>query len=69
MDTPKKARMIISDKKWFTVIPCTGMLCIKTQILGNRCTIKHAFWTYIYFDSSRILVCKYTLSYILLESE
>ena len=27
----------------FTVIPCTGMQCIKTQVLGNRCTIKPAF--------------------------
>ena len=29
--------------KYNTVIPCTGMQCIKTQVLGNRCTIKHAF--------------------------
>ena len=39
----------------YTVIPCTGMQCIKTQVLGNRCTIKRAFWPYFYLDPSRIL--------------
>ena len=28
------------------VIPCTGMQSIKTQVLGNRCSIKHAFWSF-----------------------
>ena len=53
----------------YTVIPCTGMQCIKTQVLGKRCIIKHAFWPYIYLDSSRILVYQYTVPYILLEFE
>ena len=26
-----------------TVIPCTGMHALKPKLLGNRCTIKHAF--------------------------
>ena len=40
------------------------MQCFKFQVLGNRCTLKHAFWPYIYLDSSRILVYQYTvLSY------
>ena len=52
-----------------TVILCTEMQCIKTQVFGNRCTIKQAFWTFIYLDLSRILVYQYTISYIPLESE
>ena len=52
-----------------TVIPCTGMQCIKTQVLGNSCTIKDAFLTYIYLDTSIILVYQYTVPYILVESE
>ena len=26
-----------------TVIPCTEMHALKSKLLGNRCTIKHAF--------------------------
>ena len=53
------------------VIPCTGtgMQSIKTQVLGNRCTIKDDFWQYIYLDSNRILIYQYTVPFILLESE
>ena len=51
-----------------TIVPCTGMQCIKTQVLGNRCSIKYAFWPYIYLDSSTILVYQYTVPYMLLLS-
>ena len=32
---------------YITVIPCTGMQCIKTQIIGNRCSTKHTFWPFL----------------------
>ena len=42
-----------------TVIPCTGMHTLKPKLFGNICTIKRAFWPYIYLDPSRILVYQY----------
>ena len=42
-----------------TVFPCTGMHCLKTRVLGNRRTIKHAL-RYIFI---RIHV-GYTVQYI-----
>ena len=33
-----------------TVIPYTGMQCIKIQVLGNRCSINHAFWPFLDYD-------------------
>ena len=29
------------------VIACTGMQCTKTQVLGNRCSIKNTFWPFL----------------------
>ena len=55
--------------RFSTEIPCAGMQCIKTKVLGNRCAIKHAFWPYIDLDSRRILAYQSTATYILLESE
>ena len=37
-----------------TVIPYTGMHCIKTLVLGNRCSIKHAFWPFSDYGFSGI---------------
>ena len=31
----------------YNVIPSTRMQCIKTQVLVNRCSIKHSFWPFL----------------------
>ena len=44
----KKIDCIRPKRDLYNIIPCAGMQCVKTQVLWNRCTIKHSFWSDIH---------------------
>ena len=46
----KKCNFIFLNRFLGTIIPCTRMQWIETQVLGNKYILKPALWPFIYLD-------------------